>query len=535
MTKAAATPATAGVGFRSERGPILLAVLLCIALVALDSTIIATAVPSIVTDLGGYTQFPWLFSIYLLTQAVTVPLYGKFADTIGRKPVMMFGIGVFLLGSVLCGVAWNMTALIVFRALQGVGAGAIQPTAMTIVGDLYSVEERARVQGYLASVWAIAAVLGPTFGGTFSQYLSWRWIFFLNIPVAGLATWMLMVRFRERSIERTRHRIDALGALLLTGGWTLIILGLLEGGVAWDWGSPTSLAIFGLGAAMLIVFVPVEMRAPEPVLPLWVFRRAIFIGGNLIALAIGWVMIGYTSFIPDYAQGILGASAVMSGFVLAALSIGWPLAASFAGTIFMRIGFRATALMGGAVTVIGALLCLELGIGTSLWFVAAATFVVGMGLGLMNSPSLVAVQSAVDWGERGVATGAMMFFRSIGSAVGAATLGAIANTTMANRMADAPAQIADQLPDSADATRVLLSGDVDPDSPVVRFLRESLSDATHGVMLSLVLVSIAAVGAVLLLPTRPLAVETNNGAAGGTTGGTTGETEMPEHDHGGTR
>jgi multidrug resistance protein len=175
------------VGFRSERGPVLAALMLSTGLVALDSTIIATAVPSVVKDLGGFSQFPWLFSIYLLTQAVTVPLYGKFADVVGRRPLMFFGIAAFLLGSVLCGVAWSMPSLIAFRAVQGIGAGAVQPISLTIVGDLYSVEERARVQGYLASVWGIAAVVGPTLGGVFSDYLSWRWIFFVNLPLGAVA------------------------------------------------------------------------------------------------------------------------------------------------------------------------------------------------------------------------------------------------------------------------------------------------------------------------------------------------------------
>src|SRR5665213_3360973 len=191
----ATTPASSAVGFRSERGPVLMAVMVSTGLVAIDATIIATAVPSVVRDLGGFSQFPWLFSIYLLTQAVTVPLYGKFADVLGRKPLMFFGIATFLLGSVLCGVAWNMMTLIIFRAVQGIGAGAVQPMSMTIVGDLYTVRERARVQGYVASVWGAAAVLGPTLGGVFSQYLSWRWIFFVNLPVGAIAVWILVTHF----------------------------------------------------------------------------------------------------------------------------------------------------------------------------------------------------------------------------------------------------------------------------------------------------------------------------------------------------
>jgi multidrug resistance protein len=272
-----------GIGLRSERGPVLGAIMLCTGLVALDSTIIATAVPSVVRDLGGFSQFPWLFSIYLLTQAVTVPLYGKFADIFGRKPVMFFGIAVFLLGSVLCGVAWSMPALIVFRALQGIGAGAVQPMSITMVGDLYSVEERARVQGYVASVWGISAVIGPTLGGLFSEYVSWRWIFFINLPLGAIAAWTLARRFNER-VTRSSHHIDYIGAALLTAGSSLLILGLLEGGVAWGWGSVPSLAIFGAGLVMVIAFLLVERRAAEPILPLWVFRHRTLTGGIMAAL-----------------------------------------------------------------------------------------------------------------------------------------------------------------------------------------------------------------------------------------------------------
>ncbi len=187
----------ADVGLRSERGPVLLAVMLSIGLVAIDSTILATAVPAVVDDLGGFTQFPWLFSVYLLGQAVSVPLYSKLADQYGRKPVMLTGVGLFLLGSVLCAVAWSMPVLIAFRVVQGLGAGAVIPISMTIVGDIYSVAERAKVQGYVASVWAIAAVVGPTLGGVFADYLSWRWIFWVNLPIGAAAMWMLVAPLRR--------------------------------------------------------------------------------------------------------------------------------------------------------------------------------------------------------------------------------------------------------------------------------------------------------------------------------------------------
>ncbi|HEX5770068.1 MAG TPA: MDR family MFS transporter, partial [Nocardioidaceae bacterium] len=399
------------VGLRSERGPVLLSVMLSTALVAIDATILAAAVPAIVTDLGGFSQFPWLFSIYLLAQAVSVPVYGKLADSMGRKPVMLVGIALFLLGSVLCGVAWSMPLLIAARAVQGLGAGATLPMAMTIVGDIYTVEERARVQGFIASVWGTAAIVGPTLGGLFSEFLSWRWIFFVNLPIGALAAWMLVRQFHEK-IERRRHRIDYLGTVVLTAGGTLLILALLQGGHSWDWGSPVSIGLFVASALLIAAFPFVERRAAEPVLPLWVFGRRILVGANLVALLVGAVLIGLTSYIPTYAQGVLGYGATLAGFALAAMTIGWPIAAATAGRFYMRIGFRDTALIGAALIITGSLLMLTIGEDSSLWAVAGYTFVIGLGLGYTASPTLVAVQSSVGWESRGVVTAANMFARS---------------------------------------------------------------------------------------------------------------------------
>jgi EmrB/QacA subfamily drug resistance transporter len=491
-----------GVGFRSERGPVLAALMLSTGLVALDSTIIATAVPSVVSDLGGFSQFPWLFSIYLLTQAVTVPLYGKFADVVGRRPVMFFGIGVFLLGSVLCGAAWSMPALIAARAVQGIGAGAVLPMSMTMVGDMYTVEERARVQGYLASVWGIAAVIGPTLGGVFSQYLSWRWIFFVNLPLGAVAAWMLSRKFKER-VTRRSHRIDYAGAVLLTGGCSLMILGLIEGGVSWSWGSVPSLVVFVAGAAMLAGFVLVERTAAEPILPLWVFGRRILTGGNLSAVVVGAVMIGLSSYVPTYAQGVLGTGALLAGFALAALTVGWPLAATVSGRIYLRIGFRDTGLLGNVILIAGTVLCVLLSPHSRVWEVAGACFVVGVGLGLMASPILVAAQSVVGWEQRGVVTGINMFSRSLGSAVGAAVFGAIANATLAARFAHPPAALSGRLPKSVDATSLVLTGHGRSGSPdVTAFVREALYGAAHHVFLALVVTAALGVAALLLMPRR---------------------------------
>ena len=275
-----------GVGLRSERGPVLLAIMLSTGLVAIDSTIIATAGPSIVASLGGFAQFPWLFSVYLLAQAVSVPIYGKLADQVGRRPIMLLGIGLFLIGSVLCGAAWNMGVLIVFRAVQGLGAGAVQPMSMTIIGDLYTVRERARVTGYISSVWGISAVVGPTLGGLFSDFLSWRWIFFVNIPLCLAAAVMLQRNFHEK-VTRRKHHIDYTGTILLTAGSTLVILGLLEGGQGWRWDSIAGIGVPVAGLLLLVGFVQVERRADEPVLPLWVFTCRVLVTSSLVSLAVG--------------------------------------------------------------------------------------------------------------------------------------------------------------------------------------------------------------------------------------------------------
>ncbi|MGI5126910.1 MDR family MFS transporter [Pseudonocardia sp. CA-107938] len=418
------------------------AIMLATSLIAIDSTIIATAVPSIVADVGGFTQFPWLFSIYLLAQAVTVPVCGKLADLFGRKPVLLTGIAVFLLGSVLCGAAWSMPVLIAARVVQGLGAGAIAPMTVTVVGDLYTTAERAKVQAYIASVWAVSSVLGPTLGGVLSEYASWRWIFFVNVPLCLLAGATIVRRFAER-VERGEPRIDVRGAVLLTSGLTLALLAILEGGHSWAWLSVPGVAIAATGLVLLVAFVLVERTAVEPVLPLWVFRRRLLVASGVIAVCAGAILLGLTSYIPTYVQVVLGHGPLVAGFALATLLLGWPISASQAGRIYLRYGYRTCVLLGTVVATAGTALLLTLDRSTPVLAVAAFCLVIGLGMGLTVSPTVVATQASVGWTERGVVTANNLFLRSMGSALGVAVFGAIANATVGTHVSDAPGAAVD--------------------------------------------------------------------------------------------
>ncbi|MFI1460452.1 MDR family MFS transporter [Nocardia carnea] len=463
-----ADTAKAGVGLRSDRGAILGSLMLATGLIALDSTIIATAVLSITASLGGFAQFPWLFSIYLLAQAVTVPIYGKVADMVGRKPVILFGIAVFALGSLLCGLAGNMMWLIVFRGIQGIGAGAIQPMTMTIAGDIYTLAERAKAQGYIAGVWALSSVAGPLLGGVFADHLGWRWIFLINIPLSAWAAWMLSRHFTE-TVPRQRTRLDYSGAILLTTGAGAIILGLLEGGRSWAWDSPAGIGIFAGGAAALVAFVLVERRAANPILPLWLFTRRVVVASSVISLLVGALLLGLTSYVPTFTQGVLGASALVGGLTVGALTLGWPISASQSGRVYLRIGFRFTAVLGGIIATIGASATLFIDTESSIGQIAATCFLIGLGMGLVASPTLIAAQTATSWHERGVVTSANMFARSIGSAVGVAVFGALVNSRIGDAAVPAP---------------------------------EALAEGVHLVFVAVLVMTVAIVGAGALMPGR---------------------------------
>ncbi len=419
-----------GVGLRSERGPILLALMLSIFIVAMDSTIVATAVPTIVRDLGDFELFPWLFSASLLAQAATVPVYAKLADTFGRRPVLFTGIGIFVVGCVFCAMAWSMPSLILARALQGIGAGAVLPVSLTIASDIYTMRERAQAQAYLSSVWGIAAVMGPTMGGLLSQLVSWRWIFLISIPLALTAILLLWRSYRP-AFERHRSRIDYGGAVLLVAALVLLVLGILQSGHAWPWPSWQTAVTFGGGVTLLVIFALVERRAADPVLPPWVLRDRLHRTASLASLGVGIVLLGVVSFTPTFLEAVVHAPPIVAGLTVASLSVGWTFSGAWAGALYFRLGFRITMMIGAAIVLVGAGALAFIALAPSVVWIAIACLIVGFGLGFVANPALIASQSFVEMRQRGVVSGVNSLFRSIGSAIGVAVLGAIANGVIA--------------------------------------------------------------------------------------------------------
>jgi EmrB/QacA subfamily drug resistance transporter len=490
-----------------DRSPILAGLMLTMGLSAMDSTIVATAIPSLVRDLSGFALFPWVFSAYLLTSTVANPIYGKLADMYGRKLLLLGGISIFLLGSVLCGLAWNMLALIVFRGIQGIGAGSIQTLTSTVVGDIYTIEERGRIQGWLSSVWGISSVIGPAIGGLFVQFSSWRWIFYINLPIGLAAMLMIATRLHEKNVSRKRQ-IDFGGAVLLVVGAGLLIFGLLQGGVSWDWLAPQSIVIFVVAIVALVVFAWHEGRTAEPIIPPWIFGSRLLIGVNLTSAVVGLLTIGLTTFLPTFAQRVLGADPVSAGFALAAMSIGWPLASSFSSRLYLKIGFRNTALAGSGIALIASLFLGLLPETSSTLLIAVGSFLMGAGLGLIATSLLVGVQSVVGWTQRGVVTAATMFMRALGSTIGAALFGSISNSILANWLRQAPATLKGELPSSVnELSNTAVSNQ--SGTQAASYLRDGLYTATNAVFWGLVVAALFGLALVLITPQKFTALHSN--------------------------
>lgn len=413
-----------------DRQLVTAAVMLGMFLAALEATAVAAAVPTAVGEMGGVARYSWVFSAYLLASTTTVPLYGKLADLYGRRWTYHVSVAIFLIGSALSGLSQSLEQLILFRFIQGVGAGGVTPVSITITGDIYSLEERARMQGLFSGVWAFASLVGPLLGGWITDAFSWRWIFYLNIPF-GIASAVLVQRYLREEPQRSEHRLDILGTVSLTAGVTLLLLGLIEGPSAWGWSDPRTLGVFLGSVVSLAVFFWQEQRAPEPMLPLTLFRDRLIAVASAGNVLLGALLFSITAYVPVFAQGVLGGTAVDAGTVLTPILIGWPISSTLTGRYMMRFGYRSFAILGAALMLAGGVILALVDAGTTRLTIMVSMMVIGLGLGFNSMPYLLGVQNAVPWHLRGVATSSVQFFRSIGGAIVVAALGALFSVRLA--------------------------------------------------------------------------------------------------------
>jgi EmrB/QacA subfamily drug resistance transporter len=393
---------------------------------AIEGTIVATAMPSIVASLGGFELFSWVFTSYLLAQAATIPVYGKLADLFGRKHVLFFGIGVFLAGSLLCGFAWSMPSLVAFRVLQGLGAGGVMPVSQTVVGDLYRGEERARMQGFISMTFGSAAILGPIVGAALVEHAGWPAVFWVNIPLGIVAVVMLAVMLKE-TVERRKVRIDYLGSLLMTLGTTSLMFALVQM-TSVGWASLTALLLLAVLAFALLLAH--ERRTPEPILPPNLWRNRFVATGNANSGITGAIAMGIIGFLPAYVEGVLGQSAFVAGLTLMAVSAFWSVGGFVAGRMMLRWPYRAVAICGGVIVIGGSVMMTFLDPARGATWAIAGSLASGFGMGLANNCMVVAIQANATWSERGVATSSIVYTRIVGQAVGTAAFGGILNTAL---------------------------------------------------------------------------------------------------------
>jgi EmrB/QacA subfamily drug resistance transporter len=407
--------------------------MLAMFLAALEATAVGTAMPTVVADLGGMAKYSWVFSAYLLASTTTVPMYGKLADLYGRRKIFTIGVALFLLGAALAGTSTTPGQLIAYRALQGLGAGAVMPVSVTLMADIYTIQERGRVQGLFSGVWAVSSIIGPAAGGLITDLLSWRWVFYINIPF-GLASVAGLFLYYHEEIHRREHRLDIVGTLSLTGAIALLLLTLLEGSESWGWVDPRTIAMVAVSGIGLMIFLWQEKRAPEPMLPLGLFMNPVVAISSMGSIVLGTILFCAAAFVPMFTQGVLGGTAIDAGMTLAPMSIGWPIASTTAGWLLYRFGYRPFTIAGAGFGAIGCLMLSGASPESGRAAVMLAMFIVGIGLGFMSTPYLLSVQNAVPRSQRGIATSSVQFFRTIGGAIAVAALGAVLNAHLAEHL-----------------------------------------------------------------------------------------------------
>lgn len=412
---------------------ILVSVMLGMFLAAIEATIVATAMPTIVADLGGFSSYSWVFSAYLLTNAATILIFGKLSDIIGRKPVFVFGVIIFLTGSTIAGFSTSMMMLIISRFIQGLGAGSMMPMATTIIGDIYNKAERAKIQGYLSGVWGISAISGPLLGGFFVDVLDWRYVFWMNIPLGILAMLGIIV-FLHEDIEKQQQSIDYASSIWIILAVSSLMFILVEGGVSIAWNSPIMISCILISICTLVLFLFQQKRTVDPMMPIMLWKYRMISMANLASLTLGMITIGVSSYLPAFVQGVMGQSATVAGFTLTTMSIGWPIASVVAGRLLLVIGYRNTSLIGSISLMIGSFIFFRLTPDQGPLIAGTGSFFIGLGMGMTTTSFIVGIQSSVGWEIRGIATAANMFMRTLGSALGAAFFGGLLNNAIKNHI-----------------------------------------------------------------------------------------------------
>jgi len=427
----------------SEIMVVMTALMLVMLLAALDQTIVATALPRIATDLHGLNKLSWVATAYLLTSAITTPIYGKISDLFGRKKIFQSAILIFLAGSVLCGVSQSMNQLVAARALQGIGAGGLMSLVLAIVGDVIPPRQRGKYMGYFGAVFGVSSVAGPLLGGFLTDSLSWRWIFFVNIPLGILALSAVASRL-HLPVYKQQHKIDYLGAALLSAASVCLLLATVWGGNTYAWGSGQIIGLLGGGVLLALVFALWEKRAPEPIIPPRLFRNSIFTVSVILSLLSGVAMFASILYIPEYQQIVRGFSPTKSGLMTMPLVMGLLVTSIISGRLITRWGrYRVFPIIGTFVLTVGLWLFSHITLTTSEWVIGVWMAIVGAGLGLFMQVMTLAIQNSVERSELGTATSTATFFRSLGSSFGGALFGAILTSRLAHHLSQSlPGQAA---------------------------------------------------------------------------------------------